>query len=125
MRPLLVTKLLPRSMLLSDLPLLFHLLTEALPVCHCFTPAPVVQHSGTQPCPCPQVRRPGPAYLTPDTYVNARTDACARLAAGACIDVAVAVARCARTVLPRLLGTGRPWVLQIALRVLHMGGSVA
>jgi len=42
-----------------------------------------------------QVRRVGPAYLTPDTYVNARTDSCARLAAGACIDVAVAVARCA------------------------------
>ena len=63
--------------------------------------------------------------MTPDTYVNARTDACARLAAGACIDVAVAVARCARTVSLRLVGTGRPWVLQIALRVLQMRRRVA
>ncbi|KAK9818191.1 hypothetical protein WJX72_008532 [[Myrmecia] bisecta] len=35
----------------------------------------------------------GPAYFTSDTYVNAHTYQCARLAAGGCVDVATAVAR--------------------------------
>ncbi len=33
-----------------------------------------------------------PAYFTQDTYINASTFLCARLAAGGCIDVAAAVA---------------------------------
>ena len=32
-------------------------------------------------------------YFTPDTYTNPKTSLCARLAAGASIDVAVSVAR--------------------------------
>ncbi len=36
-----------------------------------------------------------PAYLSQDTYINSDTYLCARLAAGGCIDVASAVARCA------------------------------
>lgn len=35
----------------------------------------------------------GNVYLSPDTYVNAHTATCARLSAGGCVDVAVAVAR--------------------------------
>ncbi|CAK0772037.1 hypothetical protein CVIRNUC_003922 [Coccomyxa viridis] len=36
---------------------------------------------------------PSLAYFTQDTYVNAHTNSCARLAAGSCIDVATAVTR--------------------------------
>ena len=36
---------------------------------------------------------PALAYFTQDTYVNAHTNNCARLAAGSCIDVATAVTR--------------------------------
>ena len=36
---------------------------------------------------------PSLAYFTQDTYVNAHTAQCARLAAGSCADVAVAVTR--------------------------------
>jgi len=37
---------------------------------------------------------PSLAYFTQDTYVNAHTNHCARLAAGSCVDVATAVTRC-------------------------------
>ena len=37
---------------------------------------------------------PGQTYFSPDTYVNQHTLLCARLAAGACADVAAAVVRC-------------------------------
>ena len=37
----------------------------------------------------------GRAHFSPDTYVNQHTLLCARLAAGACADVAAAVVRCA------------------------------
>jgi acetoin utilization deacetylase AcuC-like enzyme len=40
-------------------------------------------------------------YFTQDTYVNASTFLCARLAAGGCIDVAAAVARCLQHYLRR------------------------
>lgn len=38
---------------------------------------------------------PGQAHFSPDTYLNQHTLLCARLAAGACADVAAAVVRCA------------------------------
>ena len=36
---------------------------------------------------------PSLAYFTQDTYVNAHTNSCARLAAGSCVDVTTAVTR--------------------------------
>ena len=42
---------------------------------------------------------PGRANFSEDTYVNQHTLLCARLAAGACADVAIAVVRCMPTVI--------------------------
>ena len=41
---------------------------------------------------------PGRTHFSPDTYLNQHTLLCARLAAGACADTAVAVVRCVHQV---------------------------